>query len=240
LARSIAQSCSPITGVQYLTAWIVFSLAYSASSVHAGAWTPDKGHKSAIVTVSVSQTPVAERAITTDLYYEHGLGRGWTLVLAPSVSDQDNVFARNEAQASLRRAIYQGGGWAISGQVGVYIWKESETRLSSSGTEARLAVGKSFGNGGWANIEAALRGCGGTNSLRWEGTLGHKVRNNDKAIIKIFGDSEGCAANITRVQASYVYGLTSNLGIELGWRQTLPNKENWQEKGAILGFWIAF
>jgi hypothetical protein len=210
------------------------------SSAFAGAWTPDKGRVNIIVSTSISETPAADAALTTDLYYERGLGRNWALVLAPSLSDQDNIFARNEAQISLRRSLYQNYGWAVSAQVGAYIWKESETLAASSGAEVRLAVGKSFGDGGWANVEAAIRGCGGVNGLRWEGTLGHKVRRFDRAIIKVFGDSEGCAANITRVQASYVYGFTPKLGLELGWRQTLPNAGNWNERGAVIGLWVAF
>lgn len=192
------------------------------------------------MSTSISQTPAAPAALTTDLYYERGLGRGWALVLTPSISDQDNVFARNEAQVSLRRKLYENYGWAISTQVGAYVWKEEETGTSSRGVEVRMAVGKSFGEGGWANVEAAVRGCGGINGLRWEGTVGHKVRRHDRAIVKIFGDSEGCAANITRVQASYVYGFNSRFGLELGWRETLPNIGNWNERGAVVGLWAAF
>jgi hypothetical protein len=206
----------------------------------AGAWTPEKGRTNVIVSTSISQTPFAERALTTDIYYERGLGRGWALVLSPSFSDQDNVFARNEAQVSLRRALYKDYGWAVSAQLGAYAWKEEETSESSHGGEARIAIGRSFGDGGWANVEAAVRGCGGNNGLRWEGTLGHKVRRHDRAIIKLFGDGEGCAASITRLQASYVYGLTPYFGIELGWRETLPNAANWNERGGVIGLWVAF
>ncbi|MEN9874975.1 MAG: hypothetical protein RL186_1872 [Pseudomonadota bacterium] len=62
----------------------------------------------------------------------------------------------------------------------------------------------------------------------------------DKAIVKIFGDSEGCAANINRVQASYVLGLNSRFGLELGWRETLPNAGNWNERGVVVGIWARF
>ncbi len=206
----------------------------------AGAWTPEKGRINLIISTSISQTPVAENALTTDLYYERGLGHGWALVLTPSVSNKDNVFARNEAQISLRRSLYENYGWAVSTQLGAYVWKEGETQAASSGVEVRLAAGKSFGDGGWVNVETAMRGCGGVNGLRWEGTLGHKVRQYDRAIIKIFGDSEGCAANITRVQASYVYGFNPRLGVEVGWRETLPNAGNWNERGAVIGLWATF
>jgi hypothetical protein len=193
-----------------------------------------------IVSASVSQTPAADQAITTDLYYERGFGHGWAVVLSPSVSDQSNVFARNEAQISIRRALYEDNGWALSAQVGAYIWKEEASEASSNGIEYRLALGRAFGQGGWANIEAATRACGGADSLRWEATLGHRVRQQDRAILKVFGDGEGCAASISRVQASYVYGLSEKLGIELGWRETLPNPGNWNERGAVIGFWFAF
>ena len=240
MAGAFAQSRAPITRVQYLASIIVCGLAVTSGPVQSGAWTPEKGRVNLIISSSVSQTPVAQSAITTDLYYERGLGRGWALVLAPSISNQDNVFARNEAQISLRRALYENYGWAVSTQVGAYVWKEGETQAASSGAEVRLAVGKSFGDGGWANVEAAVRGCGGVNGLRWEGTLGHKVRTYDRVIVKVFGDSEGCAANITRVQASYVYGFNSRFGLELGWRETLPNDGNWNERGAVIGLWANF
>jgi hypothetical protein len=183
---------------------------------------------------------VADAAITTDLYYERGLGRGWALVWQPSISGEDNIYARNEVQLSLRKSLYEQNGWAIAAQAGAYVWKESATDDASSGGELRLAVGRGFGDGGWTNFETALRACGGTASVRWEGTIGHKVRRLDKAIIKVFGDGEGCAANITRVQASYVYGLTESVGLEFGVRQTLPNIGNWNEKGLVIGIWVKF
>jgi hypothetical protein len=236
VAGSLAQSRAPITWLQYL-----IGLAYLfGSAAHAGAWTPQRGQANIIISSSVSQTPVADRAVTTDVYYERGLGRGWALVLAPSVSDQSNVFARNEAQISVRRALYENNGWAISAQAGAYIWKEDATQAASSGVEYRLAAGKSFGQGGWANVEAATRQACGAGSIRWEGTLGHRVRRHDRVIMKVFGDGEGCAASISRVQASYVYGFTEKLGVELGWRETLPNSGNWNERGAVIGLWLAF
>jgi protein XagA len=236
MARSVAQSRASIARLQYL----VLTACLVGSGAQAGAWTPERGHTNVILSSSISQTPVANNAVTTDLYYERGLGYGWALVLAPSVSDQSNVFARNEAQVSIRRALYEQDGWALSAQVGAYVWKEDATRESSTGVEYRLAGGKSFGDGGWVNVEAATRQCGGDGSLRWEGTIGYKVRNYDRAILKVFGDAEGCAANISRVQASYVYGLTENVGIELGWRETLPNAGNWNERGGVVGLWLKF
>lgn len=212
----------------------------ATQSAHAGAWTPPKGRGVIIISSALSQTPFDDRALTTDLYYERGLGGGWTFVLAPSVSDQANVIARNEAQVSLRKALYEQNGWAISLQGGAYVWREGVDENVSSGGEARLGVGKSFGKGGWLNVETALRQCQGEDSLRWEGTLGHAVRRFDRAILKAFGDSEGCSANITRAQISYIYGFNAKFGLELGWRETLPNALNWDERGAIIGLWVAF
>ncbi|NJR20481.1 MAG: hypothetical protein HC777_02770, partial [Hyphomonadaceae bacterium] len=120
----------------------------------AGAWTPERGHVNAIFSTSISQTPVDSRAITTDLYYERGLGQGWALVFSPSISDQDNVFARNEVQISLRRRLYEQDGWALSAQAGAYIWKENAEAEASTGTEYRVALGRAFGQGG-------LGECGG-------------------------------------------------------------------------------
>jgi hypothetical protein len=211
-----------------------------AGSAHAGAWTPPHGTTSVIVSTSISQTPVSPNATTTDLYYERGLGKGWALVLAPSLSDRDNVYARNEAQISLRRALYEANGWALSAQAGAYIWKESATRDASSGIEYRLAVGKVIGDRVWLNGEAATRQCEGVASVRWEATAGYHLREKDRAILKVFGDGEGCAPSISRVQASYVYGLTERVGIEFGWRETLPNSSNWSERGGVIGVWLKF
>jgi hypothetical protein len=240
MAWPLAQSRATIAGLQYLIIFFAALSIFSGVTVNAGAWTPQAGHVNVILSTSISQTPVADHALTTDLYYERGLGHGFALVLAPSVSDQNNVFSRNEAQVSLRRSLYQNDGWAVSTQLGAFVWKEEAARAASSGAEVRLAVGKSFGNGGWANVETAVRGCGGVNGLRWEGTVGHKVRRHDHAIVKVFGDSEGCTANITRVQASYVYGLSSRVGVEMGWRETLPNRGRWNERGAVIGLWLTF
>lgn len=240
MARAFAEGRAPITRFQYLSALLVIIIIGRAGLAHSGAWTPAKGRVNAIVSTSISQTPVDPRATTTDLYYERGLGGGWALVLAPSFSDQDNVFARNEAQISIRRKLYEADGWALSAQAGAYIWKESAEAEASTGTEYRLALGRSFGSGGWVNVEAASRQCGGNAGPRWEGAIGHRVRQYDRAIVKVFGDGEGCAANISRVQASYVYGFNDKIGIELGWRETLPNVGNWNEKGVVLGLWLTF
>jgi hypothetical protein len=237
VARSFAQSRASITRFQYLVLCCCVVFGQSAA---AGAWTPQKGRANAIVSASISQTPVADAAITTDLYYERGLGRGWALVLSPSVSDQDNIFARNEAQIAIRRSLYENGVWAVSTQIGAYIWKEEATQDASNGLEWRLAAGRSFGQAGWIDIETAVRDCLGVRSVRWEGTLGYGLRTHDKAIIKVFGDSEGCAANVSRVQASYVYGLSQSLGLELGIRQTLPNEAQWSETGLVVGVWLRF
>ena len=240
MAGTAQKSCPPVTRLQYIGLAGFFIVTLLAHSAQAGAWTPDKGRVNLIVSTSVSETPVADSAVTTDFYYERGLGSGWAMVFAPSISNQDNIFARNEAQLSLRRALYQKNGWAVSAQAGAYVWKEGNTEEASSGLEARFAVGKSFKNGSWANVETALRQCGGANSLRWEGTFGQRVRRHDRAIIKVFGDSEGCAASITRVQASYVYGFNEKFGLEVGWRETLPNVGNWNERGGVIGLWVAF
>jgi hypothetical protein len=236
VAGPLAQSRALVTGLQYLS----LALLCVPSTIQAGAWTPERGRVTAIASTSLSHTPVADDAVTTDLYYERGLGKGWALIFSPSLSSHDNIFARNEAELGLRRSLYEKGPWALSTQISAFVWKERKDAEVSTGTEVRLALGRSFGDGGWVDVETGLRGCGGQNGLRFEGTLGHKVRQNDKAILKVFGDSEGCAANITRVQASYVYGLTENIGIELGWRETLPNAGNWMERGAVVGLWLKF
>jgi hypothetical protein len=236
VARPPAQSRAPIAGLQYLVALLTFV----AGSAQAGAWTPARGDTSVIISTSISETPVAPQATTTDLYYERGLGKGWALVLAPSLSDRDNIYARNEAQISIRRALYEQNGWAVSAQAGAYIWKEGATQETSSGIEYRLAVGKSLGDRAWLNGEAATRACNGTPSVRWETTAGYRLRDHDRAIFKVFGDGEGCAPSISRVQASYVYGLSERIGVELGWRETLPNASNWNERGGVVGLWLKF
>jgi outer membrane protein assembly factor BamB len=200
VAWLVAKSSAPISRLQHLALGLVISI--SPSTAFSGAWTPKAGRANVIVSASVSQTPAADAAITTDLYYERGLGKGWALVLSPSVSDQDNIYARNEAQVSLRRSLYEKDGWALSAQAGAYIWKETASSETSSGVELRLAAGKAFGQGGWADFETAARQCGGNTSVRWEATLGHQVRRLDRAMIKVFGDGEGCAANITRLQTA--------------------------------------
>ncbi|NJR20083.1 MAG: hypothetical protein HC777_00250 [Hyphomonadaceae bacterium] len=94
--------------------------------------------------------------------------------------------------------------------------------------------------GGSRRPVARSRQCRGDAGVRFEGTLGHRVRQYDRVIVKVFGDGEGCAANITRAQASYVYGFNELIGLELGWRETLPNAGNWNERGMVVGVWLKF
>lgn len=240
MAWPLAQGVASVSRLQQLGALAALILGGVCSSAQAGAWTPKKGEVGVIASTSISQTNADPRALTYDLYYERGLGHGWALVLTPSISDQDNVFTRNEAQVSLRRSLFENDDWALSAQPGAYVWREGADADPSTGLELRLAAGRIFGKRGWANVEAAMRDCNGQSGVRWEGTIGHAVRRYDKAIVKVFGDSEGCAANINRVQASYVLGLNSRFGVELGWRETLPNAGNWNERGVVVGIWARF
>ncbi|CAN1560317.1 hypothetical protein MCEMIH15_02617 [Caulobacteraceae bacterium] len=148
------------------------------------------------------KTDQAVSGASIEFYGEYGLKRGWAIVVAPSLSSSvqspNEAWVLDEVQVGARRKVYVGKTIAISTQVsGFSIPKTQNQSERAYGIETRVAAGKSFGEKGWVNIEAASRTCGESGiGSRFDATLGLNMSKNQRIIVKAFGDGNGCTKAI--------------------------------------------
>jgi hypothetical protein len=143
----------------------------------------------------------------------------------------------DEMQVGARRKIYVGKTIAISTQVsGFSIPKTQNQSERAFGVETRVAVGKSFREKGWVNIEAASRTCSepGIGS-RFDATLGLNMSKKQRFILKAFGEGNGCTKAIVRAQISYTRPISDTLALELGWRKSFDQSAVSVDRGLVVG-----
>lgn len=252
MAGPLAQGGTPISRVQHLSrsklsAWLCCAwggLAPAATA--AGAWLPAPHHGVLIANLVEIKTDQAQPGTSFELYGEYGLKRGWALVAAPSLSQAvqspSKEWVLDEVMVAARRKLYVSESVAISTQIGGFsIPNSGEQRDRAYGVETRIAIGKSFGDKAWLNVEAASRSCGEAGvGGRFDATLGLNMAKNQKFIVKAFGDGNGCTKAIVRTQISYVRPLSTKLALELGWRQTLSQDSTRADRGFVVGLWQKF
>ena len=252
MAGPVAQGGTSISRVQYLdryklSAWLLYGWALLAPvPASAGAWVPAPYHGVLIANLVEVKTDQAPPGASFELYAEYGLKRGWAVVAAPSLSQAVQSSSSNwvfdEVLIAARRKVYEGKSVAISTQIGGFSIPSARAQSDRAfGVETRVAVGKSFGEMGWLNVEAASRSCGeGGFGSRFDATFGLTMSKNQKLIVKAFGDGNGCTKAIVRAQISYVRPLSDTLALELGWRQALSQDSPSADRGFLLGFWQKF
>jgi len=252
VAGPVAQGVTPISRVQHLDrfrllVWLCFGwVGVAPSAATAGAWLPAPQQGVLIANLVEVKTDQAQAGTSFEFYGEYGLKRGWAVVLAPSLSSavqSPNVsWVLDEVQVGARRKIYVGKTIAVSTQVsGFSIPKTQNQSERAYGVETRVAAGKSFGEKGWVNIEAASRTCGQTGiGSRFDATLGLNMSKNERVIMKAFGDGNGCTKAIVRAQISYVRTISDTLALELGWRQSLDQSAVSADRGLVVGLWQRF
>lgn len=212
----------------------------------AGAWVPSPQQGLLIANLVEVSSDLTPSGTSFEVYGEYGLTRGWALVVSPSWSEAiqspSTDWVLDEVQIGARRQIYLGQTLAVSAQIGGFsVPTPRDESGRSYGVETRFAIGKSLGERAWANFEAASRSCdqGGVGT-RFDATLGLKMAKEQKAMVKIFGDGNGCTKAIIRAQIGYVRPITQNLAVEFGWRQRLDQNEVSADRGIVVGLWHKF
>lgn len=252
MAGPVTEGGTPISRVQHigfyqLAVWLAWLCGgiIPAPAV-AGAWVPSPQQGLLIANLVDVSSELTPSGASFELYGEYGLTRGWALVASPSwsqaVQSPSTDWVLDEVQIAARRQIYLGQTLAISAQIGGFsVPSTGDENGRSYGLETRFAIGKSLGERAWANFEAASRSCGqGGVGTRFDATLGLKMDKEQKAIVKIFGDGNGCTKAIVRAQIGYVRPITQNLAVELGWRQRLDQGEVTADRGFVAGLWQKF
>jgi hypothetical protein len=209
------------------------------AAVWAGAWTPQPGAGTTISNIALTRDNARGSGQAIELYSELGIGPDLAFVVAPSMAINGTVASNDEVLVAIRKRLIEAKGWAISSQFGYFEGPGLEDDKRGTGFESRIALGRGFNQGGWVDLESALRTCGETQGMRWEATIGHPL-GTGIAILKGFGEDSGCAKPRARFQASYVFPLSSTLGIELGWRETFESKDDWKERAVVIGLWRSF
>lgn len=252
MARPVTQGGTPISRVQHLDrfrllVWLNFGwVGLAPSAAPAGAWLPAPQHGVLIANIVEVKTDQAQAGTSFEFYGEYGLKRGWAVIVAPSLSSAvqspNESWVLDEVQVGARRKIYVGKTIAVSTQIsGFSIPQAKNQNERAFGVETRVAVGKSFGEKGWVNIEAASRTCGETGiGSRFDATLGLNMSKNQRVIVKAFGDGNGCTKAIVRAQLSYVQPITDKLALEFGWRQSLDQSATSADRGLVVGLWQKF
>jgi len=252
VAGPLAQGGTPISWIQHLGCYKLLAflgfcwggLAPTAAS--AGAWLPAPQHGVLIANLVEVRTDQAQSGASFEVYGEYGLKPGWAVVVAPSVSQavqsQSQDWLLDEVLVAARRKLYVGDTIAISSQIGGFsIPGARDPSDRAYGVETRVAIGKSFGERGWVNLEAASRSCGNTGiGSRFDATLGLKMTRNQRLIVKAFGDGNGCTKAIVRAQISYVRPISDKLALEFGWRQGLDQTITSADRGFVVGLWQKF
>ncbi len=212
----------------------------------AGAWVPPPQEGVLIANLVEVRTDQTQSGTSFELYGEYGLKGGWALVAAPSLSSAvqsaSKEWVLDEVLFAVRRKLFVGKTLALSTQIGGFsVPGVRNNNDRAYGVEARLALGKSFGESGWVNVEAASRSCGaGGIGARFDATLGLKMANDQRLIVKAFGDGNGCTKPIVRAQVSYVRPISQKLAVEIGWRQSVDQESAFADRGFVVGLWQKF
>lgn len=252
MAGPLAQGGTPISWIQHLGrfrlfVWLSFGwVGVAPSAATAGAWLPAPQHGVLIANLVELKTDQALSGASFEFYGEYGLKRGWAVVVAPSISSAvqspNDSWVLDEVQVGARRKVYVGKTIVISTQLsGFSIPQAKNQNERAFGVETRIALGKSFREKGWVNIEAASRTCGETGiGSRFDATLGLNVSKSERIIVKAFGDGNGCTKAIVRAQLSYVRPINDKLSLEFGWRQSLDQSATSADRGLVVGLWQKF
>ena len=252
MARPVTQGGTPISRVQHLDrfrllVWLSFGwVGVAPSAASSGAWLPAPQHGVLIANLVEVKTDQAQSGASFEFYGEYGLKGGWAVVVAPSLSSAvqspNESGVLDEVQVGARRKVSVGKTIAISTQISGFSIPQAKNQSERAfGIETRVATGKSFGEKGWVNIEAASRTCGETGiGSRFDATLGLNMSKNQRIILKAFGDGNGCTKAIVRAQLSYVRPISNTLALEFGWRQSLDQSATSADNGLVVGVWQKF
>ena len=209
-------------------------------NANCGAWLPEPNNSNLIVSnyLKLSDSQYEQNAY--EIYYERGIFKNTAFVFEQSITQIDERANLDEAMFALRFSAFKTDNWVGSMQLGAIGNLSKLKDISKIGYEARAMIGRGFNSGTWVNMEYATRNCQGLNSNRWEATIGQSFENDDKLILKAFGENDACGAQISRAQASYVKDFNGKFSIELGARFGIKQNEEKTSNGLIFGIWKKF
>lgn len=252
MARPVTQGGTPISRVQRLRylrpliGLLSFWLGLVPVKASGGAWVPPPQTGIVIANLVEVESDQGRPGASFEIYAEYGFKPGWAAILTPSwsqsVQTQSTNWMADEVLVGLRRKLWVRESLAISSQISAFSIPSANNETARTyGIESRLAVGKSFGDKAWVNVEAASRTCGQTGvGSRFDATFGYKLEEGQRLIVKAFGDGNGCIKPIVRAQISYVRPVSDTLSVEIGWREALSESSELADRGFVIGLWQKF
>lgn len=201
----------------------------------AGAWpAPKEGQE---ILTSTAGKRNGHTTFESSAYWEAPVGESTSLLIAPwseSASDLESGW-RGEAVVGLKRAVFRDDNHVMAVQAGVYWRSDPPADCGEGGVEARWLGGRSFGSGGFVNLEVAARvldeGCP---AGRLNLSVGVRPRENWLAMGEIFYDAPEEGDESLKLQLSLVRFGDDDRGIQVGVRTRLDGDE---ETSLVLGFW---
>jgi hypothetical protein len=149
------------------------------------------------------------------------LGESNSFVAAPWVEQHyDSLDGwRAEAVVGFKRAFHRSGDTVMAVQAGALWMSHPAAGCSDGGGEVRWLGGRSFGEGGFVDVEAATRALeGGCAGERLDLTAGYRPRDNWLAMGQAFLDAPWEGEETVRAQLSLVRCGRSGRGIQQGLR----------------------
>lgn len=203
----------------------------------AGAWiAPDGGQE-------IWTNVVGERDdlsyFESSAYWEAPLASSVSFVAAPWVEQNSDTLDgwRAETTLSLKHAVYRGEKSTMALQAGALWVSHPLPDCGEGGVEARWLGGRSVGDAGFINLEAASRalegGCGGE---RAELTLGYRPHEDWLAMAQVFVEApRDDSEDIVRAQITLVSFGENGRGIQFGLRTRIDGGD--AEPAFVLGLW---
>lgn len=174
----------------------------------------------------------------TSAYIEAPVSDRWSVVVTPWVEQNyDTVDGwRGEAVVGVKRAWTNEHGGALALQAGAFWDSHPADGCSEGGGEARVLVGRNFGDHTFVNAEAAGRRLrGGCSGERLDLTLGYHAGERWLGMAQVFVDAPSRGEDSAKAQLSLVRFGDSGRAIQLGVRARLDGDD--AEPALVLALW---
>ncbi|MBY0564436.1 MAG: hypothetical protein K2P58_09630 [Hyphomonadaceae bacterium] len=233
MAGPQAQARPSVAGLRYLAA---IAVSLTPAPACASAWIAAESQE---IWTNVAGSRDDLRFYESAAYWEEPIGDAAAIVVSPWV-EQNQTSAegwRAEALFGLKHKLVEQERTVVAVQASGVWASEPAGGCDEGGGELRVLGGRSFGETGFVNVEAATRALsGGCRGERLDLTLGYRPFTNWLGMAQIFADRPLDGDDAVRGQLSLVRFGESGRGVQIGVRARLDGEA---ETAVVLGFWGA-
>jgi hypothetical protein len=215
---------------------VALAAVAAAERAHAGAWIVSEDGQQ--IWTSAAGERDGLTYFETSAYWEIPLAPDVSVVATPWVEQAYDLPDgwRGEATVGVKRAIFSDDATVMALQAGAFWRSDPPEGCSEGGVELRWLGGRSLGQRGFLNLEAAGRalvgGCGGE---RLELTMGYRPSEDWLLMGQVFADFPHEGDQSVKFQVSIVRFTDAGRGIQLGLRARLDG--GGAEPALVLGLW---